>query len=86
MHKKLYKSNFQLCTHAIGDSANRQILKIYASTLKTKNNKRWRIEHAQVLNKSDLNYFDKYSIIPSVQPTHATSDMYWAKNRLGEKE
>ena len=83
--QKLYKSNFQLCTHAIGDSANRQILKIYASTLKTKNNKRWRIEHAQVLNKSDLNYFNKYSIIPSVQPTHATSDMYWAKNRLGEK-
>ncbi len=83
--QKLYKSNFQLCTHAIGDSANRKILKIYASTLKTKNNKRWRIEHAQVLNKSDLNYFNKYSIIPSVQPTHATSDMYWAKNRLGEK-
>lgn len=82
--QKLYKSNFQLCTHAIGDSANRETLKIYALALKTKNNKRWRIEHAQVLNKSDLKYFDNYSIIPSVQPTHATSDMYWAEKRLGK--
>lgn len=82
--QKLCKSNFQLCTHAIGDSANRETLKIYALALKTKNNKRWRIEHAQVLNKSDLKYFDNYSIIPSVQPTHATSDMYWAEKRLGK--
>jgi predicted amidohydrolase YtcJ len=74
---------FQLCTHAIGDSANRVILKIYASVLKGKNDRRWRIEHAQVLAPEDVKLFGEYSIIPSVQPTHATSDMYWAINRLG---
>ena len=46
---------------------------------------RWRIEHAQVVNESDFKKFGEYSIIPSVQPTHATSDMYWAKDRLGEQ-
>ncbi len=83
--KQLAETNFQLCSHAIGDSANREILKTYAAALKGKNGKRWRIEHAQVLNEKDFSYFKNYYIIPSVQPTHATSDMYWAKNRLGEK-
>lgn len=81
--KKLAASNFQLCTHAIGDSANRAILKIYASVLKGKNDRRWRIEHSQIIAPEDLHYFGDYSIIPSVQPTHATSDMYWAGQRLG---
>ncbi|MBS1772647.1 MAG: amidohydrolase [Bacteroidetes bacterium] len=79
------KHNWQVCTHAIGDSANRMVLKIYADALKTKNDKRWRIEHAQVVNYNDYMYFSDYSIIPSVQPTHAISDMPWAVNRLGEK-
>ncbi|MHB8206188.1 amidohydrolase [Mucilaginibacter sp.] len=83
--EKLIKSNFQLATHAIGDSANRLMLKIYASVLKGKNDRRWRIEHAQVLAPSDINMFGQYSIIPSVQPTHATSDMYWATSRIGKK-
>lgn len=77
------KHNFQMCTHAIGDSGNRTILKIYAKHLKGKNDKRWRIEHAQVVNKNDFTLFGQYNIIPSVQPTHATSDMYWAEDRLG---
>lgn len=81
--KKVYEKGFQLSTHAIGDSANRVMLKIYASVLKGKNDRRWRIEHAQVLSPEDIHYFGDYSIIPSVQPTHATSDMYWAVNRLG---
>ncbi len=81
--QQLSTTQFQMCTHAIGDSANRQILSIYASVLKTKNNKRWRVEHAQVINQNDFQFFTDYSIIPSVQPTHATSDMYWAQNRLG---
>lgn len=81
--KELITTKFQMCTHAIGDSANRQILNIYASVLKTKNNRRWRVEHAQVVNQNDFNFFKDYSIIPSVQPTHATSDMYWAQDRLG---
>jgi predicted amidohydrolase YtcJ len=83
--KKLAAKGFQLCTHAIGDSANRVMLKIYASVLKGKNDRRWRIEHAQVLDPADIKYFGEYSIIPSVQPTHATSDMYWADTRLGKK-
>lgn len=79
----LYKNNFQMCTHAIGDSANRVMLKIYAKYLKGENDRRWRIEHGQIIDTQDLHYFGDYNIIPSVQPTHATSDMYWAAERLG---
>ncbi len=81
----LVKTNFQMCTHAIGDSANRTILNIYNKYLKGKNDKRWRIEHAQVVNDNDFTLFGSASIIPSVQPTHATSDMYWASERLGNE-
>jgi len=80
---KIAAHNFQMCTHAIGDSANRVMLKIYNKVLKGKNDKRWRIEHAQVVNSGDFDLFGKANIIPSVQPTHATSDMYWAGQRLG---
>ncbi|MFC5285090.1 amidohydrolase [Pedobacter alpinus] len=83
--QKIYDNDFQMCTHAIGDSANRTILKIYESVLKGKNDKRWRIEHAQIVNPADFKLFGDNSIIPSVQPTHATSDMYWAANRLGNQ-
>ena len=76
---------FQMCTHAIGDSGNRTMLTIYGKYLKGKNDQRWRIEHAQVINQNDFSLFGKYNIIPSVQPTHATSDMYWAGDRLGAK-
>ena len=81
--KLLAETDFQLCTHAIGDSANRAILQIYNRRLGGKNDKRWRIEHAQIVNEGDFGLFGKSSIIPSVQPTHATSDMYWAAERLG---
>ncbi|MEJ7676899.1 MAG: amidohydrolase family protein [Segetibacter sp.] len=77
--------NFQMCTHAIGDSGNRIILNTYAKYLKGKNDKRWRIEHAQVINEEDFKLFGQYNIVPSVQPTHATSDMYWATERLGKE-
>ncbi|MGZ5263467.1 MAG: amidohydrolase, partial [Kaistella sp.] len=83
--KKLKNSDLQMCTHAIGDSANRTILKIYGDVLGIKNDRRWRIEHAQIVQKNDFDLFGKYSIIPSVQPTHATSDMYWAEDRLGKE-
>lgn len=79
----LHQMDFQMNTHAIGDSGNRTILHIYGRHLKGKNDKRWRIEHAQVVNEADFHLFGKYSVIPSVQPTHATSDMYWAGERLG---
>lgn len=79
----LSKTDFQMCTHAIGDSANREILNIYNKYLGGKNDKRWRIEHAQVIHPDDFILFASASVIPSVQPTHGTSDMYWAEDRLG---
>jgi len=81
----LQQLGLQMCTHAIGDSGNRVILQIYARHLKGKNDLRWRIEHAQVINQNDFNLFGENNIVPSVQPTHATSDMYWATDRLGEE-
>lgn len=81
----LVNANFQMCTHAIGDSANRTILQIYNKYLPKNNDKRWRIEHAQVVNEKDFYLFKAANIVPSVQPTHATSDMYWAEERLGKE-
>lgn len=82
---RLYNSEFQMNTHAIGDSANSVVLKTYDSLLQNDENRRWRVEHAQVMDDRDFKYFDGENIIPSVQPTHATSDMYWAEDRLGEQ-
>jgi len=79
----IHQKGWQMCTHAIGDSGNRTMLTIYAKYLKGKNDLRWRIEHSQVVNQNDFDLFGENSIIPSVQPTHATSDMYWAGDRLG---
>ena len=81
--KSVYEKGFQMNTHCIGDSAVRLLTNIYGVYLKGKNDLRWRIEHAQVVNKMDINKFETFSIIPSVQPTHATSDMEWADERLG---
>ncbi|MDK2910161.1 MAG: hypothetical protein PWR20_1728 [Bacteroidales bacterium] len=83
--QKALESGYQVCTHAIGDSANRLVLDIYAEYLKGSNDLRWRIEHAQVVDPDDMEKFHRYSIIPSVQPTHATSDMSWAPLRLGNR-
>lgn len=80
-----YENGFQVNTHAIGDSGNRILLTTYAKYLKSNNDKRWRIEHAQIVNPDDLHYFGDYSIVPSVQSAHCTSDMYWADERLGEE-
>ncbi len=80
--KQIAASEFQMNTHAIGDSTNSWLLKTYMDVLKNKKNRRWRIEHAQIISKEDFSYFD--NILPSVQPTHATSDMYWAEDRVGK--
>ena len=77
-------TNFQMNTHAIGDSANNSILKIYNKVLGDKDDPRWRIEHSQIISPEDFQMFNS-KIIPSIQPTHATSDMYWADERLGVK-
>jgi hypothetical protein len=81
--KQIAASEYQMNTHAIGDSANTWLLKTYKEVLKNVKNRRWRIEHAQIISEQDFNHFD--NILPSVQPTHATSDMYWAEKRLGKK-
>jgi len=77
-------SGFQVNTHAIGDSANVSVLRVYDHFLAQAKDRRWRIEHAQVVPPEYFRYFSK-NIIPSVQPTHATSDMYWAEERLGNE-
>jgi hypothetical protein len=81
--QKAYKAGFHVATHCIGDGANRFILNIYGKILTGKNDRRWRIEHAQIVHPNDVALFGKYSIIPSIQATHATSDMLWADERLG---
>ena len=81
--QKAYDHHFSVATHAIGDAGNRTILEIYGEILGGKNDRRWRIEHAQIIAPEDFHYFRDYSIVPSVQPTHATSDMYWAEERIG---
>lgn len=85
MAQKIANKGFQMCTDAVGDSANRVMLKIYANVLRVKNDRRWRLDHAQIIAPEDLHYLADYNIIPSVQPTHTTSDMRWAIQRLGPK-
>lgn len=80
-----YKAGYQVNTHCIGDAGVRLILDIYSQYLKSKNDLRWRIEHAQVVDPKDLLRFGNLSVIPSIQTTHATSDMNWAGERLGER-
>ncbi len=80
-----YDNNFIVATHAIGDSANRLMLNTYGKFLKEKNDRRWRIEHSQIINPDDFKKFAEFSIVPSVQATHCTSDMSWAGERLGEE-
>ncbi|MGO9241697.1 MAG: amidohydrolase [Bryobacteraceae bacterium] len=74
---------FQVCTHAIGDRAVGTVLDAYAAALGGPNDHRFRIEHAQVVSRPDFQKFKDFSILPSMQPTHATSDMRWAAQRLG---
>jgi predicted amidohydrolase YtcJ len=81
--REAVKGGFQVCTHAIGDRANHEVLLAYAAALHGKNDKRFRVEHAQVVAPEDFARFRDNSIIASMQPTHATSDMPWAALRLG---
>jgi len=80
---RLSGTKFQMNTHAIGDKANRIVLNAYRDALFDFRDPRWRIEHAQVIAKEDIELFN-LKIIPSVQPTHATSDMYWLNDRIGQ--
>ena len=79
---KIANANFQMNTHAIGDSTVKLLLNTYSKVLENKKDPRWRIEHSQIIDLNDMDGFNS-KILPSVQPTHATSDMYWAEDRVG---
>lgn len=79
-----FKHNFQLNTHAIGDRGNSYVLNHYAKTVQSNNDRRWRIEHAQMVSDDDILMFKDYNILPSMQPSHCTSDMPWLKERIGQ--
>lgn len=80
------EQGYQVSTHAIGDLANNIVLIAYSSAFERSRNRdpRFRIEHAQVMRQSDIEWMGKLNVIASIQATHATSDMYWAEDRLGE--
>jgi predicted amidohydrolase YtcJ len=78
-----YDNHYVVATHAIGDGANRLMLDTYGKFLKGKNDRRWRIEHSQIIHPDDFEKFGTYSIVPSIQATHCTSDMPWAEDRVG---
>ena len=79
---RIAKANFQMNTHAIGDSTVKLLIDTYSKVLENKEDPRWRIEHSQIIDLEDMEGFNN-KILPSVQPTHATSDMYWAEDRVG---
>jgi predicted amidohydrolase YtcJ len=83
--KQAIEKGFQVCIHAIGDRGNHIVLNVFEKISKDKiiSDSRFRIEHAQVVSLDDLPRFKSLSIIPSMQPIHATSDMDWAEVRLG---
>lgn len=81
--ERIANSEFQMNTHAIGDSANHAVLQTYSKVLKDQSDRRWRVEHAQIVSPEDFELYK--NIVPSIQPTHATSDMDWAEDRLGSE-
>jgi predicted amidohydrolase YtcJ len=84
--RRSLQAGFQVCTHAIGDAANRSVLDAYAQAEKkvpASHDPRLRVEHVQVLAPEDISRFAKLGVIASMQPTHCTSDMAWAEKRLG---
>lgn len=83
--KLAIENGYQMIVHAIGDAAVSRVLDVYSELLPQPNNLRWRIEHAQVVHPKDFKRFKDYSVIPSVQSTHATSDMRWAGLRVGDE-
>jgi predicted amidohydrolase YtcJ len=82
---KALRTGFQLNVHAIGDAANRMVLDVFEEAFETvpTADHRFRIEHAQILNRYDIPRFAELGVIPSMQAIHQSSDMAWAENRLG---
>jgi len=84
LRNRCLQNNWQLCVHAIGDSAHHVLLESFQD-LPYDQDLRFRVEHAQIMTPADSAYYTHPNIIASVQPTHATSDMYWAEERLGHE-
>jgi predicted amidohydrolase YtcJ len=84
--ERALKRGFQVNTHAIGDRGNRVVLDAYEAALKTNPtvDHRYRVEHAQIIHYDDIPRFAQLGVIPSMQASHQTSDMYWVGKRLGD--
>ena len=82
-----WQNNLQLCVHAIGDRANREVINIYAEQIAKDKNKdhRWRVEHAQHVNPAEIARFKEWNVIASMQGIHCTSDAPFVPKRLGAK-
>jgi predicted amidohydrolase YtcJ len=92
MFEQALERGVQVETHAIGDRTNRIILDLYERALKSVppeqrkiREPRWRVEHAQILNAQDIPRFAKLGVVPSMQPSHAISDLFFAPSRLGKE-
>jgi hypothetical protein len=92
MFEDALRGGFQIWTHAIGDRANREILRIYEKAFnavpadqRSIKEPRWRVEHAQIVDLADIPRFAALGVIPSMQPSHAIGDLHFAGNRLGLK-
>src|SRR5207237_4840735 len=90
MFEEALRRGIQVETHAIGDRANRTILDLYEAAFKAVppeqrkvREPRWRVEHAQIVDPGDIRRFAKLGVIPSMQPSHAISDLFFAPTRLG---
>jgi predicted amidohydrolase YtcJ len=83
--RPVHAAGFQIATHAIGDAANRMVLDTYEILQREvpRADARHRVEHAQILTQADIPRFAALAVLPSMQPTHCTSDMPWAGERLG---
>jgi predicted amidohydrolase YtcJ len=81
--RKAHGCGLQVASHAIGDRGNRVVLDTYARVIGEAEDHRWRVEHAQVVDLVDIPRFATLGLVASMQPTHATSDMPWAEDRLG---
>tara|TARA_B100000508_G_scaffold138385_1_gene134345 strand:- start:28514 stop:30037 length:1524 start_codon:yes stop_codon:yes gene_type:complete len=81
--KRVKSLGYQLNSHCIGDSANRVVLRTIDTLMKDIPDHRWRIEHAQVIHPNDFELFESSRALPSVQPTHATTDQRWAEHHIG---
>ncbi|HEY0003464.1 MAG TPA: amidohydrolase [Pyrinomonadaceae bacterium] len=92
MFEEALRRGIQVETHAIGDRANRIILNLYEQAFKAVppaerkiREPRWRVEHAQIINPVDIPRFARLGVIPSMQPSHAIGDLFFAPSRLGQQ-